>query len=166
MNNGNQERPWEDGIAALLEDLSEVQDQLLDVLTKKRERMAVGDLEGMAELDEVEQALCARLQAVHDRRAILLREAGEQGLPAEGLGDLAGAVSPSDQGALRKRVDQASSRMQLLQHHTVSNWVVAQMALLHASKMLEIIATGGQFQPTYGKAGNPDSCGVLVDQEV
>ncbi len=61
MNNGNQECPWEDGIAALLEDLSEVQDQLLDVLTKKVVRP------GVAEARANPRARSAKLRAAARR---------------------------------------------------------------------------------------------------
>ncbi|MBM4091375.1 MAG: flagellar protein FlgN, partial [Planctomycetes bacterium] len=162
MNDDNAERPWDETIATLLEDLSDVQDRLLEVLAEKRHVMARGDLEGMARLQPLEQELCHRLQLCHDRRAALLHRATENGLPSGNLGELASAVNLRGERGLRRRVDHAATRMRLLQHHSLANWVLAQKALLHASQMLEIIATGGRFQPTYGKDGCAPARGALV----
>jgi len=51
----------------------------------------------------------------------------------------------------------------LLQHHSLVNWVVIQRTLLHLSQMLEIIATGGRLQPTYGKGESSTASGTLMD---
>ena len=56
--------------------------------------------------------------------------------------------------------------MRLLQHQSLTNWVLAQKALLHVAQMLEIIATGGRLKPTYGKDAWPRTPrGRLVDQD-
>jgi hypothetical protein len=44
--------------------------------------------------------------------------------------------------------------------------VVVQRTLIHLSQMLEIIATGGQMQPTYGKKESVQARGALVDRAV
>lgn len=153
-------------LASLLQDLSQVQDELLDVLSRKRQMMADGDQRGMSELQSTEQQLCDQLEHCHARRAELLRTAAEQGLESESLGGLASMLKSPERGGLRKEVKRVSARMRLLQHHSLANWVLAQKALLHLSQMLEIIATGGRLQPTYGKRGGLDARGSLVDQEV
>jgi hypothetical protein len=160
------DHPREDDLAALLEDLSQVQDDLLDVLARKRQCMAVADTRGMTELQPAEQALGQRLQACHDRRAALLADAAEQGLPGNSLGDLANALQRQGGGDLRRDVKQTSARMRLLQHQSLTNWVLAQKAVLHVAQMLEIIATGGRLKPTYGKDAGPHARGSLVDQQV
>jgi hypothetical protein len=58
-------------------------------------------------------------------------------------------------------IDEARSRTRLLQHQSLTNWVIIQRTLLHLSQVIEIIATGGRMQPTYDK--NP-ARGALVDQ--
>ena len=58
-----------------------------------------------------------------------------------------------------------TGRMDLLQHHSLANWVLAQRSLLHISQLLEIIATGGRLRPTYGKSEPVLARGALVDQE-
>ena len=51
-----------------------------------------------------------------------------------------------------------------LQLEHLKNWVIAQKSLLHVSQILEIVATGGKIQPTYGKSES-SARGALVDQE-
>jgi hypothetical protein len=55
--------------------------------------------------------------------------------------------------------------MRLLQHQSLTNWVVAQRTVLHLSQMIEIIATGGKLKPTYGKSDAALARGALVDRE-
>lgn len=166
MNEHPHDHPWEEDLAALLEDLSQVQDELLQVLTQKRQCMATGDMPGMRDLQPAEDALGQRLQQCHDRRATLLAEAAGQGLPGGSLQDLASALQRHGGGDLRRDVKQTSHRMRLLQHQSLTNWVLAQKALLHVAQLLEIIATGGRLQPTYGKDTGHHARGSLVDQEV
>jgi hypothetical protein len=165
MNEQTADYPWEENLAALLEDLSQVQDELLDVLARKRHCMAVGDAPGMLGLQPAEEALGRRLQQCHDRRSQLLAEAAGQGLPGNSLGHLATAIKRQGGSDLRRDVQQSSARMRLLQHQSLTNWVLAQKALLHVAQMLEIIATGGRLKPTYGKETSPHARGSLVDQE-
>lgn len=157
---------WDEALAGLLQELSRVQDDLLDVLGRKQHLMATGDIAGIQALQPREQNLCDDLQQCHQRRAALLAAAKNNGLPAGTLGALANALSSDQTGGIRKEVSRASARMRLLQHQSLANWVLAQKALLHVSRLLEIIATGGRLQPTYGKDELPNStAGILVDQE-
>ena len=55
--------------------------------------------------------------------------------------------------------------MRILQHHSLANWVLAQRSLLHVSQLLEIIATGGRMQPTYGDSESVHARGSLVNHE-
>jgi hypothetical protein len=43
---------------------------------------------------------------------------------------------------------------------------LVQKALIHLSQLLEIIATGGAFQPTYHKGGPVPAGGALMDRAV
>jgi hypothetical protein len=166
MNTPDTPDNCETQLAQLLQDLTQVQDELLDVLSKKRQLMANGDRQGMLDLQPQEEQLCERLQQCHDRRASLLQDAQQRGLPSESLGDLASVLKQRGKGDLRREVKNATSRMGLLQHNCLANWVLAQKALLHASQMLEIIATGGRLQPTYDNRTGHTVSGALVDQEV
>ena len=155
---------WERDISRLLEDLSDAQDELLEVLSLKRQYMAANHWEQMRQLEPREQSLCERLQCCHQRRQQLLASAEHRGLPASSLGELAAAIGSSGD-KLRNQVKQAASRVSLLQHQSLTNWVVAQRTLLHLSQMLEIIASGGRIKPTYGNEGTVGPSGALVDQQ-
>jgi len=155
---------WESELAQLLNDLLGVQDQLFATLAKKRDCLIASDVAGLASLAPEEERLIAELQNCVNRREGLLKRASQEGLPSRDIKTLATAL-PSDR---RKRVEadvrEASARARLLQHHSLTNWVVIQRTLIHLSQMLEIIATGGRLQPTYGGGGTAQASGTLVDQ--
>lgn len=157
---------WETDLADLLGDLSDVQQEMLEVLSQKRQCMAAGDAEGMQQLQEREQNVCDSLQKCHQRRGELLELAGRQGLPSDSISKLATTLPEDQRGKLTKQVKQVSSKMRLLQHNSLTNWVVAQRSLIHISQLLEIIASGGRLQPTYAKGESVHSRGALVDREV
>ena len=69
-------------------------------------------------------------------------------------------------GNLGEQVKDASAKMLLLRHQSLTNWVLAQRALVHLSQMIEIIATGGRMQPTYGNGAPSFATGNLVDHAV
>ncbi len=104
MNEQQSDQHWDENLAELLEDLSQVQDELLDVLSRKRQCMATGDMRGMTALQSDEQELGQRLQACHDRRASLLTAAGAQGLPDDSLGALASVIDQRSSGNLAREV--------------------------------------------------------------
>lgn len=151
-------------LAELLGDLSRVQTELLDVLAAKRECMAENDLTGMAALQPREAELCAQLQSCHDRRASLLQDANGDGSPCDSLQQLASRL-PTGESTFRQKLHDASARMRLLQHQSLTNWVLAQRSMLHLAQLLEIVATGGRLQPTYGRDDSSMSSGALVDRD-
>lgn len=157
---------WEADLTSLLDELSNVQAELLEVLAAKRESMASNDMEQMVDLHPRAEALCDRLRSCHQRREHLLIAANEQGLPAENLGSIAASLTTARRGKVSRQMTAASARMRLLQHQSLANWVLAQRTILHLSQLLEIIATGGQLQPTYSRDEPSDSRGALVDKEV
>lgn len=156
---------WEQDLAALLEELSSAQDELLSVLVAKKDCLAAADIEGLPELQVRELALGERLKACHERRGDLLSAAKEQNLPGDSLGRLAATLPARQRDKLGKQVKESEARMRLLHNQTITNWVLAQRSLLHVSQLLEIIATGGRLQPTYGDGEMAHSVGGLVNQE-
>lgn len=165
MSGASNSSNWEQELADLLTELSNVQDELLALLSAKQSSMASNDLAQMTELQSQEAALCDRLQACHVRRAELLQQARIEGLPDDSLENLAGSLNSGNSGQLKRQVKTASRRMRLLQHQSLANWVLAQRTVLHLAQMLEIIATGGRLQPTYGRGDEAVSRGALVDRE-
>lgn len=154
---------WESELAGFMNDLSSVQNDTLELLSKKRQCLATVDTEGLAALAGQEEELMNRLQECLGRRAQLLEKADKHGLPATSIGDLAKALPSGEKGGLGKQVRQANGRTRLLRHQSLTNWVVTQRTLLHLSQMLEIIATGGKKRPTYSKEDPAEGGGALVD---
>ncbi|HTN75744.1 MAG TPA: flagellar export chaperone FlgN [Pirellulaceae bacterium] len=165
MTTATNNASWEAELADLLNELSTVQGEMLDVLQAKRECMANRDLPGMSDLQATEIQIGDRLQACHDRRGALLATARSAGVECDTLGKLAKQLPAGKRETLGKQVDEAAIRTRLMQHESLTNWVVAQRTVLHLSQLIEIIATGGRLQPTYGKNDAALARGALVDQE-
>jgi len=157
---------WDSELAHLLERLANTQQQLLKLLGQKHDRLLKRDHEGLAALAPQEEALCRELQACHDHRQQLLEAASEAGLPADSIQSLTKALPPEKAQGLQQPIDETNQRSQLIRHQSLSQWVVVQRTLLHLSHMLEIVATGGQLQPTYGKGTASENSGTLMDQAV
>ena len=158
------EASWESELASLLTDLLATQDRLLGILTRKRELLAAADTEGLAEISAQEQELIGSLQHSLQRREQLLERARLEGLPAGSVESLARSLPRGSRGKMGERVKLAKSRARLLKHHSLTNWVLVQRTLIHLSQVLEIIATGGRLQPTYGEGDPVNASGALVDR--
>jgi flagellar biosynthesis/type III secretory pathway chaperone len=155
---------WENEIGALLTELADVQSALLGVLTEKRQLLATNDHEALTAMAEREQHLLERLQACHERRQELLARAESEGMPADSIGSLSKHLPAESRDRLQAVIRGASDRSRLLQHQSLTNWVLVQRSLLHLSQMIEIIATGGRPKPTYGKGSDRAPSGALVDR--
>ena len=153
----------ESEITLFLAELSSTQSEMLKVLVEKREFLVKFDSDGLASIVPREEQLVARLQTCLERRTELLARANDQGLSHDNIRQLASSLT-GQRSPLAKTVQQASSQARILQHNSVTNWVLVQRTLIHLSQMLEIIATGGRPQPTYGKGDAATSSGALVDQ--
>jgi flagellar biosynthesis/type III secretory pathway chaperone len=156
---------FEAQIGALLDELSSVQTELLGVLDEKRQALATADVARLAELAPREERLATRLTECQEHRAALLTAARKEGLPGDNIAKLATRTSGGKRSKLSNRVKEATARMRLLQHQSLANWVLAQRSLLHVSQLLEIIATGGRMQPTYGDTESVHARGSLVNQQ-
>ena len=157
-------RDWESEIAKLLTKLSQTQDELLSLLAEKRDLLSDSDVDALAQMQPREEALQQQLQSCHDRRNQLLAAAADEGLPCDSVRSLASALPKPSRDQIQRDVGEASNRGRLLQHHGLTNWVLAQRTLLHLSQMLEIIATGGRPKPTYSKGESAPTTGSLVDR--
>lgn len=160
------EFPWESELAKLLGDLLAVQGRLLGVIGRKRECLVAADAEGLGAIGQEEEELVAALKDCVARRETLLQRAREEGLPSRDIKTLAASLPRPARGRLDSEVREAQHRARLLRHESLTNWVVIQRTLLHLSQMIEIIATGGRLQPTYGEGalGSAPTNGALVDQ--
>jgi flagellar biosynthesis/type III secretory pathway chaperone len=156
---------FEAEITGLLDQLTSVQTELLDVLAQKRTALATANMAALTELQPREESLSSRLQECQNRRTSLLAEAKKEGRPSDNVARLANSAGHGKTNRLGNQVKEASARMRLLQHQSLANWVLAQRSLLHVSQLLEIIATGGQMRPTYGDKESIHARGSLVNQE-
>ena len=152
-------------MAALLNDLLAGQGELMAVLNRKRNLFGAMDREGLAAIAGDEQHMLGVLQDCLNRRQALLARAAAEGRPAASLQALTNSLPPRQREPLARQVAAAGSRAKLLQTQSLTNWIVIQRTLIHLSQLLEIIATGGRIQPTYGKAGPSRSSGALLNQE-
>jgi hypothetical protein len=157
---------WDAEILGLLGDLSAVQNDLLKLLVEKRTLLVVGDRARLVPIQKQEQALIERLTGCQQRRQRLLDRAAHEGLPSDSIQSLANQIPSENARTLRANIGDARRRSRLLQHQSLTNWVLVQRTLLHLSHVVEIIATGGRMQPTYGKGAPTSAGGTLVDQAV
>lgn len=156
---------WETQILDLLNDLTSTQDELLGLLGRKRDVMARGSMTEMADMEPAEEELRSRLADCNTRRGDLLKTAASEGMPSESLEHLAKSLPARKLPELDEKIAESKSRIRLLQHESLANWVIAQRAVLHLSQILEILATGGKQKPTYENGESSNSRGNLVDQE-
>jgi hypothetical protein len=96
----------------------------------------------------------------------LLAQADAVGLPHDSLANLSAKLPGAAGNRLQNSVDDARERARLIRHECLTQWVVVQRTMLHLAQMLEIFATGGRAQPTYGKGQSPERGGALIDQAV
>lgn len=155
---------WEGEIGGLLTELSEVQTALLSTLSEKRQLIAARDQAGLTAMAGREQELLQRLQGCQQRRQELLGRANAEGLPADSILSLSAALPAESRERMQASIDESKNRTKLLQHQSLTNWVLVQRSLLHLSQLIEIIATGGQMKPTYGKGSDRLAGGALVDR--
>lgn len=159
----------ERNLVDFLQELALVQDELLDVLNRKRNCLARGVLVEFHELQAREEAVIERLTACQQKRSQLLCKAQELGIDSENLSDLAKTLDHQHgsqlEPQLQPQVRQLRGRMRILQSGTLTNWLLAQRTLLHIAQLIEIIATGGQMQPTYAVGESVQPCGSLLNRE-
>jgi hypothetical protein len=157
------ETDWEHEISGLLSELAETQGELLEILSYKQQQLA-GKSEFSPQDADREIKLLERLHDCHTRRTGLLETAKAEGKPAASLRTLADSLpEPQLDAPFRKRFRKAEQQSKLIQHRCLTQWLVAQRTLIHLSQMLEILATGGRNQPTYGKGPISTKTGGLMD---
>lgn len=154
---------WEADVSNLLTELAETQQELLDVLSYKGRQLA-GKQEFSAADADREIKLLERLHECHGRRAEMLRAAREHGKPTTSLKAIAeGFPQAETRAQFKSRFQQAEQQSKLIQHRCLTQWLVAQRTLIHLSQLLEILATGGREQPTYGTGSVSSPKGGLMD---
>ncbi len=152
---------WESELSAYLAELTNVQQELLVVLGEKRKKMAALDLPGLEALQPQAAALAQRLAQCQSRRMELLEQAAREGRSATNLRDLAKSLATTAPSPLAPAWGEATARNEQLRQQSLTNWIIAQRTLLHVAEMLQILATGGRLQPTYGPGESIHASGGL-----
>lgn len=160
------QQPWEIQIAELLSDLLTIQEEALAVLSEKRRLLVAADHTGLEAIQHRENEIISNLQTCLLRREALLDQARTAGISAVNLTGLTAQIQGDKDSRVQSTLRKARHHAKLLQHESLTNWVVVQKTLIHLSQMLEIIATGGRLQPTYGNGEPRGSHGSLLDQAV
>jgi hypothetical protein len=155
---------WESEIGGLLGELAEVQTALLGTLSEKRTLLVTGDHEALSAMAGRESELAFRLQTCHERRQALLSRAGAEGMPSDSIRTLSNRLPAASRDRMHASICESTERTKLLQHQSLTNWVLVQRSLLHLSQLIEIIAMGGRTKPTYGKGSDSAASGALVDR--
>ena len=157
---------WQQQLEKFLGETLQAQKDAAALLERKRELLAKNDLAAVGELAREEQAAADRLKQCVAEREKLLQYAAAEGLPSQSIETLAKAVVPHSDDEFFVLLRSVQYQTQLLRQHNITNWVVTQRGILHASQMLEIIATRGHIQSTYTRnhQRNPGTTGgALVD---
>lgn len=151
-------------VAKLLSDILATQDDLLQLLSKKRELLMAKDMKGLESILPEEERLASMLQDSIVRRGELLKEAKMEGMRGTSLQSIARSLPPEQRGDLDEKLGKARAKARLLKCQSLTSWIVVQKTLLHLSQMIEVIATGGQNSPTYNDKELVGSSGGLVDR--
>jgi|GEM_PF-6887999 FlgN protein. len=137
---------WATEVAALLDELTCVQEELLALLERKREQLGARNTAARAEIRVREKRLAARLALCQERRADLLAAKSKEeqgGCPGKPTSDPGGRKPIRSRG----RTKLLRRPMQLLRSDNILNWVQAQRALLQVAQLVESVATLSASRP-------------------
>lgn len=159
---------WRKQLADFLNATLLAQKETITLLDRKRELFAKNDMQAVGELAKDEQAAADRLKHCLAEREKLLQYATAEGLPAQSVETLAKAVVPYSDDEFFALLRSVQYQTRLLRQQNTANWVVTQRGMLHASQMLEIIATRGKLRSTYTREHQRNigtTGGSLVDRK-
>ena len=157
---------WRNQLRKFLGETLQAQKDVAELLERKRELFMKNDLAAIGALAKEEQTAADRLKQCLAEREKLLQYAAAEGLPSQSVELLAKAVVPYSDDEFFALLRSVQYQTQLLRQHNVTNWVVTQRGMLHASQMLEIIATRGRLRSTYTREHQRNigtTGGTLVD---
>jgi flagellar biosynthesis/type III secretory pathway chaperone len=152
-------------LSRLVVQLNEHQESTLALLEEKQRRLQRLDGESLRELEPRQQEAAAQFNQYVRRRRDLLRKAGQSGIRADSLRELALQLPPAEQGQAVPLLQRAATLARRLHQHCLTNWVLGQRALWHTNQVLEILA-GGETKATYGQSVPGSRGGTLIDQAV
>ena len=157
---------WRKQLEQFLEETLQAQKDCAALLERKRELFAKNDLAEIGEFSKDEHLAVESLKQCLGNREKLLQYAAAEGLPSQSIESLAKAVVPYSDDEFFTLLRAVQYESQLLRQHNITNWVVTQRSMLHASQMIEIIATRGRMNSTYTREHQRNigtTGGTLVD---
>ncbi|MCI0359511.1 MAG: hypothetical protein L0211_13625 [Planctomycetaceae bacterium] len=133
---------WETEVAALLDELTSVEQELLALLARKHEQLAIRDWHARADIRAGERRLAARLAHCQVWRADLLAAKVKE-VPGESTINRPGGSARRESGGTSGRSRSRNKRfsaMQILRSDNIPEWVQAQRALLQVAQLVEAVA--------------------------
>ena len=149
----------------LVVELAEHQKSTLALLDEKLRLLLHLDGQALKALEPKQQASVAKFEHYLQRLRDLLARAAKSGIPANSLQDLAHHLPTSEQQRATSLLHQTATLAKRMHHRCLTNWVLAQRAIVHTNQLLGILA-GGESDATYGQSRSGTRGGTLIDQAV
>jgi len=159
---------WRKQIADFLNETLQAQKDCEALLERKQKLFSTNDLAAIGDLAKEEQAAADRLKQCLVEREKLLQYAAAEGFSIRSIEELARIVVPNTDDEFFALLRSVQYESQLLRRRNMANWIVTQRGMLHASQMLEIIATRGRMNTTYTRdqqRNRNTTGGSLVDRK-
>ncbi|MGL6225438.1 MAG: flagellar export chaperone FlgN [Thermoguttaceae bacterium] len=159
---------WETEISAFLSELSLLQEETLYLLKQKGDLLAQSKTEEIEAMKEHESQVLAKMTLLLQQREKMLQIAKAENLPHDSIESLAQRIdleSPEN-NRLGEKCRQSVHQARLLQHQSLTNWVLTQRSLIHVAQVLEMISSRGKPRGTYNRRQNKESHsigGTLLD---
>ncbi|MGL4595561.1 MAG: flagellar export chaperone FlgN [Thermoguttaceae bacterium] len=155
-----------DMIFTFLNQLAQVQERALAVLTSKQSLLIHPDKEKLIAISKEEQEVVAALHEMEMARNQILEDAKMKGYESDSLRSFIEQIAPQNI-EMNHQIKQAEKRSRDIRFVALANWTMTQKSIVHLSQMLELIETRGQGKTTYKRLTSPEkqsSGGGLVDR--
>ncbi len=139
-----------------------VQQQLLNLLQRKRAVLTASDLAALEQFHVPEQEATERLQVLLTWRAKLLAKAQQAGLAAGTLTDVARRLGP-EAAATLQRLEDSRKTAAALQRESWIHWILTNRCAQYYRDVIDRIAEGGRKSPTYGASESVSRGGTLLN---
>ncbi len=149
----------------LVAELTKHQESTLALLDEKMRLLLHLDGQALKALEPKQRAASVQFERYMHRRRDLLTRAAESGIHVTSLQDLARHLPTSEHRRATSLLNQTATLAKRMHHRCLTNWVLAQRALVHTNQLLGILA-GGESDATYGQSRSGARGGTLIDQAV
>lgn len=157
----------ERAIEELLVAIDETQDVLSATYRDKRAAIRQANTREIDRLTKLEERSVADLQVHLRRRAQILQQARQMGLPADSLASVAQTFDEPFRETLLAQIDQTRRVADANRRESWILWIVCRQSLRFFSATIELIANGGRSAPIYlarpGAVAELSTGGALLD---